>query len=242
MQLSKIVFIFFASVVLLSSCSFNPDRLGMSESEQRGISEIMTVWGPTSIKKGFSASTKEGNSNYVEIEVTNREIFFEDAKLEPIARGVAFLFFKNLTQDEQASYGKYQIILKNDSGRSANFSYPSHAVKRYFEKEKIANEYYTRLLQGDLEYIYNNIDNPGFPIDTVINVFTPLLNQVKSFDRIATDKILFVKYNLQNGNQIEAMKFAGNIIDKDNVIKCFSISIDPEKNQKNIIEIRFWDR
>lgn len=238
----KIVFIFLTSIVLLFSCSLNSDRLGISESEQQGISEIISVWGPASIKKGFSTSTNAGSTKYVELEVTNREIFFEGAKLDPIARGVAFLFFKNLTQDEQASYGKYEITLKNDSGRSATFSYPAQAVKRYFEKEKIANAYYTKLLQGELEYVYSNIDNPGFPIDTVINAFTPLLNDVKSFDRVATDKIFFVKHNLQNGGQLEVMKFEGNIIDKDNVVKYFSISIDPERNEKNIIEMRYWDK
>ena len=234
MKAIKIIFIFFIPVALLLSCS--------SATEKSGLNEIASTWGPTIIKKGFSTSTNEGNGKYVELEVSNPEFFGKDVKMEPIARGVAFLFFKNLTTEEQQAYSKYSIVLKNDSGHSESFSYPTKAVLGYFEKEKIANAYYDKLLQGDFNYIYNNFENPDFPIDTLVSAFTPLLNDVKSYDRIATNKIYFGKYTLEGGKQTEAIEFSGNIIKADSVVKYFSITLSLDESKKNIFGIRYWNK
>ncbi len=234
MKAIKIIFIFFLPFALLLSCS--------SASEKNGLNDVASTWGPTTITKGFSTSTSEGNGKYVELEVSNPEFFGKDVKMEPIARGVAFLFFKNLTAEEQKAYAKYSIVLKNDSGHSETFSYPAKAVLGYFEKEKIANAYYAKLLQGDFNYIYNNFENPGIPIDTLVNAFTPLLNEVTSYDRIATNKIYFAKYNLEEDKQTEAVEFAGNIIKADSVVKYFSITLSLDKSKKDIFGIRYWNK
>jgi len=232
MEIRKLYSILLLLTHLVFSCS--------SDTEQQGLTEIANYWGQVSMTKGFSAKTNEGNSKYVEIEVTNPGFFIEGAELKPVAGGIAFLFYKNLVDAEKTKYEKYSIILKDDKGSSASFDFPLNKVVAYFENEKIANQYYAKLLQGDLDYIYANFRSPDFPKDTLVNAFEPMINKSKNFDKIGTYKIVPLTYKLADG-EIEGMHFEGIIFEKDSVLQKFSIAIDPAKKQKNIISIRYWE-
>lgn len=111
----SLILLYSICLFILISCA--------SETEQKGLTEIVNLYGGTAtISKGASTSTSEGSKRYIEINIENSEVLNSDStkNVEMYFLNSIYLLYANQTKEERENYDSYQLEVENN-GRTFTF-------------------------------------------------------------------------------------------------------------------------
>lgn len=89
------------------------NALSITDNEDKGVKEILDFYGGyCKYAIGASASTETGKKKYFELELSKSDAIEERAKVAQMpASNIAYLFYKNLNQEERANYDEIHTVL-----------------------------------------------------------------------------------------------------------------------------------
>lgn len=125
----KINYLIFFTVLFFSSCL--SDSLKLTNSEAKGVKEVLSVYGgECAYSKGWSASTGQGKKIYFELEISKSESVdgFSEKSFLPMS-GIAYTFYKNLSEKERNKYTHIKTVLHFGKGGESEYEFPVGDLK-----------------------------------------------------------------------------------------------------------------
>lgn len=212
--------------------------ISITDNEYKGVKEILDFYGgQCKYSIGASASTNEGSKKYFELEMSkSEEIEKYSQVVEMPASNVAYLFYKNLTE-EKANYSEIHSVIIFNDGSKKTFKYPVDKLEIVNTKMTLVNKVIGLIKDKNFEAIKPMLNDTSFVRynkNELINNITkidPTFGTVKEF------MLYGFRFNkLENGKEI--LHYSGAII-RDKQSNEFSIDLDPNSTNDEIIILQY---
>jgi hypothetical protein len=236
-------------LTLITSCS--PKHVGekkkglisnfinITDNEDKGIKEILAFYGGYCEYSIGSTIGSEGTEKYFELKMTESGLLEKLAAINEMpSSNIAYLFYKNLTQEKvKYSYIKVVIELKNKGISSRSFQISD--LKILEQKIDVIYQVSDLISKSNFEKLFALIDKSAIPdltLDKVTTLCKQVENQCGTIDSLTFQGFSFFK--LEDGTGL--LHLAGIQSRKKQNIP-LSIIINPKKEsiENSIESIKF---
>ncbi|MEZ4805209.1 MAG: hypothetical protein R2852_06935 [Bacteroidia bacterium] len=183
--------------------------LSITDNEDKGVKEILNFYGgECKYSIGASASSEIGEKHYFELELSKSDAIEEITEIAQMpASNIAYLFYRNLNEEERKKYDEIHVVLIFSSGKKMKFNYSSQQLKLVNQRMKVVDKIVGLIKEKNFEAL------------------RPMLNDTTfiSYDRNELISNL-IKFDPQFGNVTEGFR-------------PFGFGIEKSKNGKEVLHI-----
>ena len=162
--------------------------VSITDNEDAGVKEILAFYGgQCKYAVGASASTKDGNKKYFELEVGQSETIEQLAdKIEMPASNIAYLFYRNL-KEETKNYDEIHSVIIFADGTKKTFKYSTKQLEIVHNRMKTVNKVIELISSNDFQTLKSMLNNEFVKFDkdeiiTNLENMNPKLGKVKEFN------------------------------------------------------------
>ncbi|SDR65908.1 hypothetical protein [Christiangramia echinicola] len=210
----------------------------VSENEQNGIDNVLNYYGgELAYKFGYSLSTDKGKEKYFELQLDKSNVI-EKWRNNPdlIGSNIAYLFYKNLDEEEQNEYDIIRANLTFNDGQQNKFTYSTETLNKVDKKMTFVNEIIDEIQSGEFQKIepYLNNELVKYDKDELISrleAVDPNFGELKEFRPLG-----FKIAKQKNG--IEILHISGAVI-RTKANHEFSVDLDLNSDEKEIYQLQY---
>ena len=210
--------------------------VSITDNEDAGVKEILAFYGgQCKYAIGVSASTKDGNKKYFELEMSQSEsIEGQMNKVHLPSSNVAYLFFKNL-KEEKNNYNAIHVVLISKDNSKQEFKFPTSELEKVEKRMAVAEKTVNILKEKKFEELKEMLNNEIVPFDK--EELIPRLKEVEpQFGNIIEFRPYGFKIVPIKGKDI--LHISGAIMrDKQN--NEFSVDVDLNSDKMELFQLQY---
>lgn len=216
------------------------NALSITDNEDKGVKEILDFYGGyCKYAVGGSASTNDGTKKFFELELSKSDAIETRAKVaEMPASNIAYLFYKNLNNEEQNNYNEIRTVLIFADGSKMSFEYPTQQLELVKKKMILVNKVVGLIKDKKFDALEPML------IDTALVKYDKkeLIAKLKSVDpdygNVTKDFVPFgFRINkLKNG--IDVLHISGAVV-RDKQSNEFSVDLDLNSTEDKIYILQY---
>jgi len=210
--------------------------VSITDNEDAGVKEILGFYGgQCKYAVGVSASTKDGNKKYFEIEMSQSDAI--DKQLDKVylpSSNIAYRFYKNL-KEEKKNYDEIKVVLISKENIKQEFDFPITLLEKAEKRIKVAEKTVSLLKEKQFEELKEMLNNElvDFDKDELISRLKKVEPQ---FGNILEFRLFGFKITEIKGKEL--MHISGAIIrDKQN--NEFSVDIDSNSDKYELYQLQY---
>lgn len=233
-------------VLLLTSCEKKTEGeqktgilsnfISITDNEDAGVKEILKFYGgQCKYAIGASASSKDGNKKYFELEMSQSDaIEGQMNKVHLPSSNVAFLFFKNL-KEEKSNYDAIHVVLILKDNSKQEFIFPITELEKVEKRMSVAEKTVSLLKEKKFEELREMLNNEIVPFDK--NELIPSLKEIEpQFGNIVEFRLYGFKIVPIKGKEI--LHISGAIM-RDTQNNEFSVDIDLNSDKMELFQLQY---
>lgn len=211
--------------------------VSITDNEDAGVKEILAFYGgQCKYAIGVSASTKDGNKKYFELEMSQSEVIENLAdKIEMPASNIAYLFYKNL-KEEKVNYNEIHSVILFDDGTKKTFKYSTEQLELVINRMDLAYKTVELLSNQDYENLKTLFNTNELKIDKDI-----VISDLKKLE----PELLGINEFRPFGFRINKSKNGTNLLHISGALirevqnNAFSIDVDLNSKKEEILGMQF---
>jgi hypothetical protein len=211
--------------------------IDITDNEDAGVKEILDFYGgQCKYAIGASASTKEGNKKYFELEMSQSDAIEKLAdKMEMPASNIAYLFYRNL-KDEKENYDEIHSVIIFEDGTKKTFEYSTKQLGLVHNRMKTVNKVVELISSNDFQTLKSILNNElvGFDKDEII---TNLENMNPKLGKVIEFNPYGFRIN-KSKSGIEILHISGAMI-RELQNNAFSIDLDLNSEKEEIYLLQY---
>jgi hypothetical protein len=214
--------------------------LSITDNEDKGVKEILDFYGGyCKYAIGVSASTETGKKKYFELELSKSDAIEERAKVAQMpASNIAYLFYKNLNQEERDNYDEIHTVLIFADGEKMTFEFPTKQLELVKQKMKVVDKIVDLIKEKNFEALRPLLNDTAFVTYDKNELITNLTNFDPQFGNV-TEGFRPFGFRINKAKDgTEVLHISGAII-RDKQSNEFSVDLDLNGNDDNIFVLQY---
>lgn len=244
------ILILIASTLTITSCgnrhegeqkpSTLSNALSITDNEDKGVKEILNFYGGyCKYAVGVSASIETGKKKYFELELSKSEIIEAKAKVAQMpASNIAYLFYKNLNNEERANYDEIHTVLIFADGEKMTFEFPSKQLEIVNQRMKVVDKVVGLIKEKNFEALRPMLNDTALVPYDKNELITNLTKVDPQFGNV-TEGFRPFGFRIDKAkNGTEVLHIFGAII-RDKQSNEFSVDLDLNGKEDNIFVLQY---
>ena len=211
--------------------------MSITDNEDAGVKEILDYYGGyCKYAVGVSASTKDGNKKYFELEMSQSDAIEElSDKIEMPASNIAYLFYKNL-KEENENYDEIHSVIIFKDGTKKTFEYSTEQLGKVNNRMKTVNKVVELINSNDFLTLKSmlNIEFVEYDKDELI---TNLENMNPKFGKVTEFNPYGFRIN-KTKNGTEILHVSGAMI-RELQNNAFSVDLNLNSDKEEIYLLQY---
>jgi hypothetical protein len=156
------------------------NAMSITDNEDKGVKEILGFYGGyCEYAIGVSASSEIGNKKYFELEVSKSDVIDNKANsAQMIASNIAYLFYKNLNEEERQNYDEIHSVLVFADGKRKTFEFPTKTLEQVEGRMNVAFKVVALIKEKNFEALRPILNDTAY----VAYDKNELITNLKAFD------------------------------------------------------------